>query len=338
MSVEFWSAKLSDGKPVQIQPPKGYVLNVRQAAITGEGHAVIKVKTVSVEGHNIEAVIATLRTETTDQVNLSLVFGYDVPVSFVAEGKADVYLSGYYQSGPEEEGEDEDEENDFDNYDSEEDSEDDEDEEDKADFKKRLLHGLVIKGAEKRGKCEALVDNSKFHVIGLVGDENRHELSARTVLIKYWSKQTFGTISPQIMRFMNGNEGIEGQFSPVSGRILVVVVSTHGIKDGSMGASSGDVTPEVLCKALKAQDTSVYERKYICFTQCFGWRTSRACEDLNKCGWTVLEGSESSTIFRVEGDGTPRHDKLENDFAIIDAREKHLATISGMEKDSPPLL
>lgn len=129
MSVAFWSCKLSGGKAVEVQPPEGYVLNVQQAAITGEGHAVIKVKTVSVEGDKIDAVIATLRAKTTDQVNLSLVFGYDVPVSFVAEGKADVYLSGYYQPGPEEEGEDEDEENDFDNYDSEEDSEDDEDEE-----------------------------------------------------------------------------------------------------------------------------------------------------------------------------------------------------------------
>lgn len=310
MSVVFWSAKLSDGEPVEVKPPKGNVLNVRQAAITGNGHAVIKVNTVTSEGHNIEAVIATLRTETTDQVNLSLMFGYNVPVSFVAEGNADVHLSGYYQLGPQEGGEDE------------------EEEEKKAAFKKRLLHGLIIKGAEKRGKCEALVDNCKFHVIGLVGDENRHELSARTELIKYWSKQTFGTISPQIMRFMNGNEGIEGQFSPLSGRILVVVVSTHGDKDGSMGASSGGVTPEVLCKALKAQATSDYERKYICFTQCYGLKTSSACEDLNTCGWIVLEGSKSGTFLRVDGDGTPRHDKLEKDFAIIDAREKLLATIA----------
>lgn len=129
MSVAFWSAKLSGGKPVEVQPPEGYVLNVQQAAITGEGHAVIKVKTVSVEGDNIEAVIATLRAKTTDQVNLSLVFGYDVPVSFVAEGKADVYLSGYYQPGPEEEGDDEDDENDYDSEEDDEEGSEDDDEE-----------------------------------------------------------------------------------------------------------------------------------------------------------------------------------------------------------------
>jgi hypothetical protein len=105
MSVAFWSVKLTNGKAVEVQPPEGYVLNVQQAAYVGEAHTVVKVHTTSVEGDKLESVICTLRSKTADQVSMSLVFGYDVPVAFSAEGKGEVYLSGYYQPGPEEDGE-----------------------------------------------------------------------------------------------------------------------------------------------------------------------------------------------------------------------------------------
>jgi hypothetical protein len=104
MSVAFWSVKLTNGKAVEVQPPEGYVLNVQQAALSGEGTAVIKVHTTSVEGDKLESVIGTLRSKGNDQFPLNLVFGYDVPVAFSVEGKGDVYLNGYYQPGPEEDG------------------------------------------------------------------------------------------------------------------------------------------------------------------------------------------------------------------------------------------
>ena len=104
MSVAFWSVKLTNNKAVEVQPPEGYVLNVQNAAMVGEGSVVVKLTTTSVEGDKIDAVICTLRSKTTDQVGMSLVFGYDVPVSFVSEGKGEVYLSGYYQPGPEDDG------------------------------------------------------------------------------------------------------------------------------------------------------------------------------------------------------------------------------------------
>jgi len=129
MSVAFWSVKLTNGKAAEVQPPEGYVLNVQQAAMTGEGHAVVKVNTVSVEGDKISSVICTLRSKTNEQCGMNLVFGYDVPVAFSSEGKGEVYLSGYYQPGPEE-----DDENDYDEYgEDEEDSEDEEDDEDDDD-------------------------------------------------------------------------------------------------------------------------------------------------------------------------------------------------------------
>ena len=62
----------------------------------------IKVKTVSIEGEPLESTLATLRDGVSDQVALSLVFGFDVPTTFTIEGNKDneVYLSGYYQPGP----------------------------------------------------------------------------------------------------------------------------------------------------------------------------------------------------------------------------------------------
>ena len=60
-------------------------------------------KTTSIEGDEVKPVLCTLRNPSLEQTNLSLVFGYDVPVSFYITGdsKAVVYLSGYFQPGPE---------------------------------------------------------------------------------------------------------------------------------------------------------------------------------------------------------------------------------------------
>jgi hypothetical protein len=106
MSVAYWSVKLTD-KPVQVQPPEGYVLNITQAALVNgkEGQFVtINVDTLAIEGDKLESVIGTLRAGKTEQFQLQLVFGYDVPTTFSLgnnkDGKAVVYLSGYYQPAP----------------------------------------------------------------------------------------------------------------------------------------------------------------------------------------------------------------------------------------------
>lgn len=111
MSVAFWSCKLAKGKPQEVQPPEGYVLNVQQAALTGEGKAIVKLKTVSIEGDEMEAVVGTLKSGSCDQIALSLVFGFDVPTTFSVECSTKdtaVYLSGYYQPGPDSNDDDDD--------------------------------------------------------------------------------------------------------------------------------------------------------------------------------------------------------------------------------------
>ena len=106
MSVAFWSIKLTPGKPVDVQPPEGYVLNMQQAALVGAKagvSATVSVETLAIEGEKLEAVVGTLRAEKTDQFTTSLVFGYDVPAKFSCQSSdksATVHLSGYYQPAP----------------------------------------------------------------------------------------------------------------------------------------------------------------------------------------------------------------------------------------------
>ena len=67
MSVAFWSTSLKPGKPIEVQPPEGYVLNLQNASIhttnanaTNKNTAlVIKVKTTSIEGDDLESVIGS---------------------------------------------------------------------------------------------------------------------------------------------------------------------------------------------------------------------------------------------------------------------------------------
>ena len=73
MSVAFWSAVIKVGKPCDVQPPDGYVLNLQQAALVdheAKGSVVLKAHSVSIEGDNIEAVLGTLRPITADQFSM----------------------------------------------------------------------------------------------------------------------------------------------------------------------------------------------------------------------------------------------------------------------------
>lgn len=158
-----------------MQPPEGYVLNLQQAALTNctnsNGSMVVKVKTISVEGEDNEAVLCTLRTPSAEQTNLNLVFGFDVPATFTVSGdaKGTVYLSGYYQPAP-----DLDDEDDEENYGAcfNGDEEDDDEEMDEEDMVRQaqerieqLGNGkkqLVVKGnAPKSNRVKQLKEGSE---------------------------------------------------------------------------------------------------------------------------------------------------------------------------------
>lgn len=71
--------------------------------------------TDAISGDKIKALLAVLSSKN-PQTQLSLVFGYDVPISFRVEGctKAEVHISGYYQPTGESDDESDDEGEDFD--------------------------------------------------------------------------------------------------------------------------------------------------------------------------------------------------------------------------------
>jgi hypothetical protein len=136
MSIAFWSIKLTPGKPVSVEVPEGYVLNLNNAALAGgkeKSAFVVKVDTIAIEGDKLEAVVCTLRPVTADQVTMNLVFADDVPATFSvssSDNSGAVHLSGYFQPGPEEEGGDED---DMDMYDEDEDDDEDDEDDDEDD-------------------------------------------------------------------------------------------------------------------------------------------------------------------------------------------------------------
>lgn len=74
MSLAFWSVKVTSEKPVEVQPPEGYVLNIQCAAYEGpssdKGIVLLKVETIDIEDVKIDALIATLRPGTVDQISL----------------------------------------------------------------------------------------------------------------------------------------------------------------------------------------------------------------------------------------------------------------------------
>lgn len=100
---------------MEVQPPEGYVLNLQQAALVVEGEAKgsmqLKVQTIAIDGEEIKSVLGTLRANAVDQFSMALVFGYDVPVKFSAEGNlkgGSIHISGYFQPGPDEDDDDDD--------------------------------------------------------------------------------------------------------------------------------------------------------------------------------------------------------------------------------------
>jgi len=127
MSVAFWSVQIKSGTEVEVQPPEGYVLNVQQAALESEkgskGAAYLRVTTTNIAGDEQTSLLCTLRDDRVEQCPLNLVFGYDVPIKFRADGdfKGSLHVLGYYQPGPEEDDEemDSDDEEDMDEEDME---------------------------------------------------------------------------------------------------------------------------------------------------------------------------------------------------------------------------
>jgi hypothetical protein len=170
MSIAFWSQKLTKGKPIEVQAPEGYVLNIQQAALgedcgdNSKHSFVLHAKTVSIDGDDIDAVIGTLRPITCDQTNISLVFGFDVPTTFVlaGSGKGTLHLSGYFQPGPDDDEEEDMEGLEGEDFDSDMDSEDmdsdsgDEDEEGLSE-KAALYKSLAGKASGKSSDNGKLV-------------------------------------------------------------------------------------------------------------------------------------------------------------------------------------
>jgi hypothetical protein len=149
MSVAFWSVSVTSKKEESVQPPEGYVLNVTNIALESGSSGVLRVKTVSIEGDDIDAVVAAV-TKNSPHCTLGLVFGYDVPFNFKVVGDGVVHVSGYYQPAPED---GEGDENDFDEEDDEEDDSDSDGEESNA--------KVAAVPTSKPVKQEAVKDNKK---------------------------------------------------------------------------------------------------------------------------------------------------------------------------------
>jgi hypothetical protein len=153
MSVGFWSVDLKAGKSSEVQVPEGYVLCVQNMALMGgdKGSAFsVFVETEGVLDANegtSKSLLATLRTEKAEQFQSSLVFGYDVPLSFSVQshggGKSNavVYLTGYIQPGPSEE--DDDSMGDDYGYGGEFDMDDDDDDDDSDEEENMAMRGMA---------------------------------------------------------------------------------------------------------------------------------------------------------------------------------------------------
>ena len=139
MSIAFWSEEVSKGSGAEVQPPEGYVLNCTQMALqtshssSKSGYRVFAT-TEDIHGDERKSLLGTLRPISCENTQLSLVFGYDIPVKFSVEGgedsKASVFISGYFQPGPEVGDEDDDDIDYMDAYDDDDDDEEEEEEDD----------------------------------------------------------------------------------------------------------------------------------------------------------------------------------------------------------------
>jgi hypothetical protein len=181
MSIAAWSTSLKQGANASVvQTPEGYVLNVQNAAISGKGPLQLWSRTQSIDGEDNEFLICTLRGESgSDQCQLSLVFGYDVPVEFYVKGKGDatMYISGYFQPGPEDAMNSEDDEDMYyggmegdedEDSDSEMDSEDDE-------AKSALYRAMAAGGASVDSSDEDSEQDADPRVQQLESDDDDSE-------------------------------------------------------------------------------------------------------------------------------------------------------------------
>ena len=89
-------------------------MNLQNAAVCNAKESVnLFACSDAISGDKIKALLCVLSSKI-PQTQLSLVFGYDVPVSFRVEGcsKAEVHITGYYQPIGDSDSEDSDDEGD----------------------------------------------------------------------------------------------------------------------------------------------------------------------------------------------------------------------------------
>lgn len=158
--------------------------------------------------------------------------------------------------------------------------------------------------------------NSQYQVLGLLGDGHPGELQARNTLLVHLSNQFFGCTNAnvQMKRFLQ--DGIEGSGIPIqqNRNILVVVVSTHGDEEGFVDSAVGPTSPQAIYNYLRTIDAP-FQKKYVCFTQCYGRQTSDEVKQMQPplAEWTVLDGRDGPTTFFAN----LSHDKMQEDFAWI---------------------
>jgi hypothetical protein len=172
-----------------------------------------------------------------------------------------------------------------------------------------------------RGKLEPRDQESKYQVYGLIGDGNDMEMQARYCLLKHLGNSSFGCIDVELSRF--NQDGVEGlPINKKDGKdILVLVVTTHGDEIGNTYGAPGPVNPSAL-SAFMLQINAAFTKKYACFTQCYGSATSNAIgAELKNNGWIVIPGSDGKTVFSLDAQNHPCHNKMEKDFKEILIRE-----------------
>ena len=148
-NLAFVSYVLRPGKDVIAEIPEGCCLNICQAALATDnadvkGSLQLRAVSTSIENEPIDAVLGTLRAGVTDQMQLGLCYGYDVPVKFKAVGNLKgscIHLSGYLQPGPDD-GDDDGEHDDEDDDDDDDDDDDEDGDEGWVAHAQRVLFAL----------------------------------------------------------------------------------------------------------------------------------------------------------------------------------------------------
>jgi hypothetical protein len=86
MSLAFWSIAVTSEKPVEVQPPEGYVLNIQQAALeNGKNNeaVLLKAETVSIEDEVLAPILGTLRSGAVDQISLGRRYFKHFPLEII---------------------------------------------------------------------------------------------------------------------------------------------------------------------------------------------------------------------------------------------------------------